>query len=372
MNNKWWVRDASGLGGQRRAGWLLCGVALMWQGAVPAHAADGPSIEKPRVYADVWQNWQSWSPTTKKFKENMTSWMPKLRFTVLGPVAGGSQLSVDFTKPGGKPWLSFNVPTEEIKAGDWTTAETPRDKSTAGEKKYTNGIGVFGFRIRLKNELTGQNQVLHSGKFKVSKISRFNGTPITKNQNDFYVDHDWALPIGYLYIKPDNVSPSLAVSLWFKGEPFSSDLAGYLFYKGKQIGSTKDQGDTSTHDAEVRTDSGKAGDPHWRLVKIQWYNVADTAKDPETPNEKMHYLDKNPGEYEIKVLRKGKLCRQAKFTVGEDGKIVDNGLVATNKLGTDRMILPVKVIGTTDGAWQKTAWKTDAFYGNPLKGFVAP
>src|SRR3712207_7197263 len=38
-------------------------------------------------------------------------------------------------------------------------------------------------------------------------------------------------------------------------------------------------------------------------------------------------LDKNPGTYEIKVLRRGKLVRSTKFTVGSDGKIVDNGIV---------------------------------------------
>ena len=38
----------------------------------------------------------------------------------------------------------------------------------------------------------------------------------------------------------------------------------------------------------------------------------------------------------------------------------------------DRVIVPVQVIGDQDGAWDRTAWKTDAFYGNPLKGFSVP
>jgi hypothetical protein len=36
------------------------------------------------------------------------------------------------------------------------------------------------------------------------------------------------------------------------------------------------------------------------------------------------------------------------------------------------MVLPVKVLGTGDGQWDANAWKTDAFYGNPLAGFTAP
>jgi hypothetical protein len=34
-------------------------------------------------------------------------------------------------------------------------------------------------------------------------------------------------------------------------------------------------------------------------------------------------------------------------------------------------VLPLKVIGSGDGQWDPDAWK-DAFYGNPLSGFVAP
>ena len=43
----------------------------------------------------------------------------------------------------------------------------------------------------------------------------------------------------------------------------------------------------------------------------------------------------------------------------------------SNKLGSDRVIVPVQIIGDQDGAWDKAAWKTEAFYGNPLTGFTA-
>ena len=35
------------------------------------------------------------------------------------------------------------------------------------------------------------------------------------------------------------------------------------------------------------------------------------------------------------------------------------------------VIVPVTIIGDQDGMWNRTAWKTDAFYGNPLTGFIA-
>jgi hypothetical protein len=34
-------------------------------------------------------------------------------------------------------------------------------------------------------------------------------------------------------------------------------------------------------------------------------------------------------------------------------------------------IYPVTIIGDQDGMWDKAAWKTEAFYGNPLTGFTA-
>jgi len=59
-----------------------------------------------------------------------------------------------------------------------------------------------------------------------------------------------------------------------------------------------------------------------------------------------------------------------KFTVGADGKF-DNGISANNKLGINRVIVPVQIIGDQDGQWDRAAWQTEAFYGNPLTGFMA-
>ena len=58
------------------------------------------------------------------------------------------------------------------------------------------------------------------------------------------------------------------------------------------------------------------------------------------------------------------------FLVNADGSF-DNGIASANKLGSDRVIVPVQVIGD-QGPWDRMAWKTNAFYGNPLTGFSAP
>ena len=55
-----------------------------------------------------------------------------------------------------------------------------------------------------------------------------------------------------------------------------------------------------------------------------------------------------------------------------NGQITDNGWAAQNQLGLPILLLPVKVLGDQDGMWDAAAWKTEAFYGNPLTGFNIP
>lgn len=354
---------------------LLLLAALSAGIALPARAADGPTLVKPGVFIGLYQVTHSWSPTAKKFIENTTAWAPSARFEVEGPVPGGSQFSVEFTKPGGKPWWTMDCETREVKEGEYDHFSTSRPSVASDDKKYTTGLGVFGFKIRLKNELAGLNQVVFSGHYKVARVPKGLGLKGRQNVMDYYVDYDGMLPIGYIR-HPDefsNLNPPFSLAMWFKGAVNGSDLAGYLFYKGKQIASTKDQGTAGTEEERLTTMSDDDKDPRWSLWEITWFNILITNPRPEEePNPHIHYLDKNPGDYIVKVLRAGKLVREAKFTVGADGKIVDNGVAAASNLGTYRTVLPVKVLGTTDGAWVKTAWQTDAFYGNPLKGFTAP
>ena len=52
--------------------------------------------------------------------------------------------------------------------------------------------------------------------------------------------------------------------------------------------------------------------------------------------------------------------------------VLDNGIASSNKVGTGRIIVPVQIIGDQDGAWDKAAWRADAFYGHPLAGFTWP
>jgi hypothetical protein len=89
---------------------------------------------------------------------------------------------------------------------------------------------------------------------------------------------------------------------------------------------------------------------------------------PNPNNSDWHIISANPGEYEVKVLRNKRLARSIKFSVGPDGKIAENGIASSNGMARDKYIL----VPVTVGAWDKNAWKTDAFYGTPLKNFAWP
>ena len=93
------------------------------------------------------------------------------------------------------------------------------------------------------------------------------------------------------------------------------------------------------------------------------------------PGERQGYdprfiMGQNPGDYEVKAIVGGKLARSVKFTVREDGTI-DNSIATENKVGTDRILVPVRVI-TDPVQWNRLAWKTEAYYGNPMTGFTPP
>ena len=347
---------------------LALALALLFIVPAAAQADDAPRLNKTRLYVHLWQNHSYWPPKATAEQYHTTSWLPSVRFRVFGPVPGGSQFWVDVTRPDGSLWVSLKCPTEEVGAGQRLDVETPRNPPE-GDKAYTTGTGLYGFTIRLKNALTGQNLVVYSGKFKVGKVDKSRGDPARKNVVTYYVDHDWTLPLGLIWSELTQASNEhLGVSMWFKG--VAGPKAAYLFYKGKQVASTKESG-VETPVVELTTFDNDSGDPRWERIDFKWYSANFTNKDG-TNHPSIFFLDKNPGDYEVKVLCGGELCRETKFSIGADGKFVDNGLVAANKIGTPIMLVPVKVHGTTDGPWQPTAWKTDAFYGNPLQGFIVP
>lgn len=318
------------------------------------------------------------------------SWVPSIRYIVNGPIARGSQLYAEFSLPTGGAWLKFDCPTEAIDAQHTWTASCGGFDIRDDDSKGTTYTGPVSFAIKVRNELAGTDAVLFAGKFKVGKVHSNEVGPKAANRFVYYVDKDWNLPIGYVYLAPGEGkgwdAPFLNVLFWMRGE--TNDLEPHLFYQGKEVGTTtstldgKTSGGVCGRDTRLRevtltdVDRDVAYKYNWARVRCEFGHVLGWDKTGEKPNPIFgppYQLASNPGEYELKILWKTHVARSIKFTVGPDGRIVDNGIASSNKLGTrDTVIVPVQVIGDQDGQWDRNAWRTDAFYGNPLNGFTPP
>jgi hypothetical protein len=300
--------------------------------------------------------------------KNYWSWMPQVAFTMTGPVEDASFVTFEFFTPDGKPWYSWDTAPMSVPAGQIYNVESEGIPSWK-DKRSTILTGKFGFKITLKNNLNGTAKELYKGSFVAGK--KFAGTPHPdfKNQWAYYVDQDWTLPIGYAAFdrKQDANSSLLNVSMWFRGEMDSSDLAAYLFYNGKQISSTKVSSQGYGNLVKPIIHEGDDNDEvRWELWRFSFFNIrsVESSSYPDA-----FVLKKNPGSYEVKVLLDGELVRTTAFAIGADGRIVDDGTAAKNGFGAFGTVVPVKITATKEKIGNLQAWKTDAFYGNPLVGF---
>jgi hypothetical protein len=349
-------------------------IVLLLSAYDAAAAQNQPTIAKDSVQITPF--------TFNVYKGNydVWSWVPRMEYRVNGPIESGSQLYVEFKLPTG-PWVKFDCSTEPTQPGYWWKTscggrDIPEDKGSL----YT---GPVNFVIKLRNELQGTDSTLFTGKMKVAKARSNEHGPKAANQFVYFVDHDWNLPIGYVYLTAGDVYgweyPDFNVAFWVRGEAVSFDP--HLFYQGKEVGKKFYDGmevGKASCDSEVENNTTHYVEDalpqkaKWARVRCTFPNVK--GRDRKGQEHGLwgppHFLAGNPGEYEFKLLWKNRLARSIKFTVAPDGKF-DNGIAINNKLGNDRIIFPVQVIGDLDGTWDRTAWKTEAFYGNPLAGFAA-
>ncbi len=346
--------------------------------AITVQAQDQPTIAKDSVKVTAF-TLSSYKGDFKTF-----SWVPRTQFRVNGPIASGSQLYVEFTVPGTGPWVKFDCKTNEVQKGFWWETECG-GRDGIPENKGITYTGPVNFTIKMRNELAGGDVTLFTGKMKVAKVHSNETGPDYVNHFVYYVDQDWNLPIGYLFLEPDDVAewrkPKLAFAVWSRGE-MNGSFEPHLFHGGKEVGKMfyngEEVGKPSCGTDEIQNNPTHITEPHgqfiWTRMKCDFSSVRawnKTADSNDTMFGRLYLLSENPGDYEIKILYKGHLVRSIKFGVDADGKITDNGIATSNKLGNNRVIVPVQVIGDSDGQWDKMAWK-DAFYGNPLTGFTPP
>jgi hypothetical protein len=338
---------------------------------------DQPTIAKDSIQVTAWTN------NSYRNNYDVWSWVPSIKFRVNGPIASGSQLYVEFTQPGGSaPWVKFDCDTGEIQKGYWW--ETQCGGRGIPEDKSSTSTGTVNFAIKMRNELASTDSTIFTGKMKVAKTLSNEVGPKAANKFVYYVDHDWNLPIGYVYYTPDEVFgwdyPVFNVAFWVRGEAVR--LEPHLFYKGQEVGKVFNDGiQVGKPGCDAKVENGTTHfvsdalpqKAKWARVECSFPTVKrwDKTQGGQPNSNEMFMTGPNPGEYEVKVLWNNRLARSIKFTVGPDGKL-DNGIAPANKLGNDRAIVPVTIIGDQDGQWDRAAWKTDAFYGNPLTGFTAP
>jgi len=319
----------------------------------------------PYRFLRYWKNPKAAEPVY-----NTYSWVPKVNFEVLGPIEGGSKIFVEVDKPDGSRWMNINMRTPEIEEDIWEVIKAEDVDTDTLEKQAILDQGVFKFRIKMKNALAGTDKVLFAGSFKVGTYLLDQSIPDYKGKKDFYVDYDWHLPMAYLWLNPqsDENVPQLATQVCLRGKVDNSKIEAYLFYNGKQV--SKVAG-SSYSEKQVFTSAADEPSHRWAIWEFSFPTVRGFNKS-ESQNDysSNFFLDKNPGEYEIKIMRDNQLSRSIKFTVGRDGKIVDNGVATTAKLGGVRMIVPAKILGTGDGQYNAAAWQTEALFGNPLTGFT--
>ena len=349
---------------------ILLTLMMTIVGTGAARAAQ-PTIDKTTVIVRAGTTYV-FDKRTNAFKYG---WLPLMDFSVNGPVASGSLLSVEVTTPDGRPWVAFDCKTQAVEGGE--TLKIEDCGRGLKDEQQSLAIGQYGFKITIKNELQGTNQTLFAGKFKADKVF-YGDVPQDKDNYRWYVDYDWALPIAEIFADSEELmygrmvekeAKPLVVSFWFRGR--AGDAVAYLFYNGKQIGNTETTENGVANGEQGVTLFDKPGVPCSWVKNLYTFThvLVSNSENPDNHPDTFR-MDKNPGEYEVKVLRKGKLVRAMKFAVGADGKIVDNGVSRQNELGTSRMTFYAAVTGDEEGRQPDLqVWKTTAFFGGQLKGF---
>jgi hypothetical protein len=325
---------------------LVTGLFFAMAAVRPALAQDEATIAKDSVQVTV-------------KGEAPGGWNPAIDYRVNGPIASGSQLYVELGLPTNKHWLKFDCQTAETKTGAWW--KTGCGRNLTDDKKGVNYLGLVDLSIRLRNEVQGTDTTLFSGKFKVGKAPI---CPAKGCSEAYYVDEDWRIPIGYVSFEDTRrrgEDAMLHVGFWYRGNP--ADIEAHLLYQGKDIAKYSKVGNVA-----------KDWDPNkhqWGYANCEFIGVYATPPAAGRGQDPKFGVGNNPGDYEVKVLIASHLARSIKFTVDADGSF-DNGIATANKLGSNKVIVPVQVIGSQTTTWDRTAWKTAAFYGNPLTGFTAP
>jgi hypothetical protein len=298
-----------------------------------------------------------------------TSWAPRIRFFVLYGGSTKLRFKADYFMPDGSLWyseaLEYRGGYDERSGISLVQSESDSNR----DKKAIVTGGVFGIKITNIRD----NSTVFQGKFKVVRYKPTVTDARYKNEVDYYVDYDWKLPIGLADLNYSRDVASPIIRMWFKGDIKSDNLEARLFHNGKQIATTDDRGLVDTGESYYADKRGNDESLYWREFKFSWPYRAEFIMTEDQRNYTAYantlYINQMPGEYVVKVYYNGEQVRETKFSVGNDGTYADNGIAKQSNLTTNKVILPVKVMGTLD-KWNAVNAKAMGFYGNPVNGLT--
>jgi hypothetical protein len=298
-----------------------------------------------------------------------TSWAPRINFDV---IYGGStklRFKADYFMPDGSLWFSEAL---EYRGGFDEKSGISRVSSESDSNRDKKTIvvgGLFGLKITNIRD----NSTAFQGKFKVVRYKPQYSDARYKNEVDYYVDYDWKLPIGLadLYWEGNVASP--IIHMWFKGDLKNDNLEARLFHNGQQIATTDDGGLVDTGERYYADKRGNDESLFWREFKFSWPHRAEFIVSEDLRNYTAYqntlFIKQMPGEYVVKVYYNGDQVRETKFSIGSNGTYADNGIAKQNNLTTNKIILPVRIMGTLD-KWNAVNAKAQGFYGNPVNGLT--
>lgn len=294
----------------------------------------------------------------------VANWYPQVAFDVF--LKNGNpklRFLAEWFNPNGSPW--FSEPLEQT--GEYAL-RSPYDTS---KQFYENGVLTTGvYALKITDTKTGA--VHFQGKFKVSKMPM-----VEEPKTLFYVDNDWMLPVGYAGFArgaTDYETRTRPMAFfWFRGYPDPKQLEAELHYNNQKIATT-DKGGHINRYAERGNDTcyqAREVCSH-SLMGFEWENfLVDNSPNARVNSPDGYFTKDKPGEYTVKIFHEGEQVREAKFTVDAKGWIARNAFSEQIFLNDHRVAVPVKIMGNLEKP-NYAVWKPEAFYGNPLNGFIAP
>jgi hypothetical protein len=296
-----------------------------------------------------------------------TSWAPRINFDV---VYGGStklRLKAEYFMPDGSLWFSEPLESRGSFSERSAIGRVSSESDSNRDKKSIVTGGLFGLKITNIRD----NSTVFQGKFKVVRYKPKYSDARYRNEVDYYVDYDWKLPIGFADLEWEGNVATPKIRMWFKGDLKTDNFEARLFHNGQQIATTDDGGGVGTGERYYADKRGDDESLFWHEFKFSWPYRAEFIVTEDLRNytnyKNTQFINQMPGEYVVKVYYNGDQVRETKFSIGNNGTYADNGIAKQNNLTTNKIILPVKVMGTLE-KWNPTNAKAMGFYGNPVAG----